>query len=382
MIAPRLLLIALGVVGHGSMNGFRLATSLYALHEGLSAFEVGVLFASVSLLPGLGAVPLGRLIDRGGARLPMLLCCASFAAAFESIAAWPSLPTIFVVAPLFGLAFTGWQISLNNVTGQLGAPGQRTASFGWLTLGFAIGSMLGPLLVGICIDAIGHRLTFAVVGVLPLVGIALLAWRARTLPEGRAEGKARSMHLRDLVAAPGVIAVVLVTTLYVAAWDVFIFVVPVYGREIGLSATTIGIIMVWFSAGSLAARTLIPLLARRFDDWTLMAANFFLTALGLALFALSSAAPVLMAIAFVIGIGTGFGTPISFSLSYAVAPPGRQGELSGLRSMGTAVCHVCVPLATGALGAAFGLAPVLAGVAAGVAASGWFSLRQRRARSR
>jgi MFS family permease len=379
MIAARVLLIALGAVGHACMNGFRLATSLYALHEGMSAFEVGLLFASVSLLPGLGAVPLGRLIDRGGARAPMLLCCAAFAVAFESMAAWPSIATVFVVAPLFGVAFTGWQIGLNNVTGQVGAAGQRTTNFGWLTLGFAIGSMLGPLAVGVCIDAIGHRPTFAVIGLLPLAGTALLAWRARTLPAGRAEGRAHSLQLRDLLGAPGVSAVLFVTTLYVAAWDVFVFVVPVYGLEIGLSATTIGVIMAWFSAGSLSARALIPLLARRFDDWTLMAANFFLTAAGLALFPLTGAAPLLMAIAFVIGIGTGFGTPISFSMCYAAAPPGRQGELSGLRSIGSAVCHVCVPLATGALGALFGLAPVLAGIGAGVAASGWFSLRQRRA---
>jgi MFS family permease len=375
----RLAVVLLGLVGHGTMNGVRLAFSLFALHEGAGPLAVGVVYAFFSLVPALFALQLGRLVDRVGAAVPMLFCLGAFTAALTTVAAWGRLEALYATAPVIGAAFILYNIGLNSLTGQLGSPAERTSNFGWLTVGFALGTLLGPLAAGAMIDRIGYRAAFAVQAVVPLAGAAMLAWRRAGLPSGRGEGKAAGGSLRDLLAAPGVAAVILATALFASTWDVFIFVLPIVGRAMGLTATAIGVTMAWFSAGTFLPRVALPVLSRRFDDWTLMAANFFVSALGFALLPAVHAAPLLMLLAFLIGSGLGFGTPISYSLSYAVSPPGRQGELSGARSMATAVCHVSVPLSIGALGTLVGIAPVLLAVAAGVGASGWFSLRQRAA---
>lgn len=375
----RLVVVLLGVVGHASMNGVRLSFSLFALHEGASPVGVGLIYACFSAIPALGALHLGRLIDRVGAAVPMIGCMLAFSASLALVAGWAALPALYVAAPVVGASFILYNIGLNSVTGQLGSGAERTSNFGWLTAGFAIGTLLGPLAAGAMIDTVGYRTMFAVQCGVPLLGAALLAWRRRGLPSGRGEGKSSGGSLRDLLAAPGVVAVILATSLFASAWDVFVFVLPIVGKSMNLTATTIGVCMAWFSAGTFLSRLAIPALSRRLDDWTMMAGNFFVTAAGMALLPVVHSAVPLMLVSAVIGLGLGFGTPISYSLSYAVAPPGRQGELSGARSMATAVCHVSVPLSIGALGTLVGITPVLLAVALGVGASGWFSLRQRAA---
>jgi len=377
-IDNRYVLVVLGAVGHGSMNSVRLAFSLFALHEGASPFAIGVIYSLFSLLPAAAAFNLGKLIDRVGALIPMMIAMVAFGAALAGVAAFPGLTAIYLAAPIVGTGFTTYNIGLSSITGQIGSPANRTANFGWLTVGFAIGSLLGPLAAGAMIDGFGYRETFAAIALVPICGALVIASRRRSLPAGGGDGVAKSSGLRDLLSAPGVASVIMATALFAAAWDVFIFVMPLLGKSLGMSATAIGVAMAWFSVGSFLARLALPALSRRYDDWTLMAMNFFVTAVGFALLPVAAAGAPLMVVVVLIGIGTGFGTPISFSLSYAVAPPGRQGELSGMRLMATALCHVTVPTSVGALGSALGLGPVLVVVAVGVAASGWYSLRQSR----
>ena len=60
----------------------------------------------------------------------------------------PGLASLFIAAPLIGTAFSSYNIGLNNLTGQIGAAAERTSNFGWLSMGFATGSLLGPLVAG------------------------------------------------------------------------------------------------------------------------------------------------------------------------------------------------------------------------------------------
>jgi predicted MFS family arabinose efflux permease len=55
--------------------------------------------------------------------------------------------------------------------GAVAPVGAVTESFGWLAVGFQVGSAIGAALGGLCVDAIGARMTFAVAGGAALLGL-------------------------------------------------------------------------------------------------------------------------------------------------------------------------------------------------------------------
>src|SRR5690606_3386993 len=67
---------------------------------------------------------------------------------------------------------------------------------------------------------------------------------------------------------------------------------------------------------------------------------------------------LLMAAAFVMGLGLGCGQPLTMMITYNRSPAGRAGEANGIRQMANNLTHMVVPLAFGALGSVLGMGPV------------------------
>jgi MFS family permease len=65
-----------------------------------------------------------------------------------------------------------------------------------------------------------------------------------------------------------------------------------------------------------------------------------------------------MAIAFALGLGLGCAQPLSLTTSFERSPPGRSGEVAGLRTIATNTARIAVPLLSGAFGAALGASAV------------------------
>ena len=67
------LIVLLCILNHAAFTGSRVVFSLYAIDLGAHSFAIGVLVSFYALCPLLLAIYAGKLIDRVGARLPMLL---------------------------------------------------------------------------------------------------------------------------------------------------------------------------------------------------------------------------------------------------------------------------------------------------------------------
>jgi len=83
----------------------------------------------------------------------------------------------------------------------------------------------------------------------------------------------------------------------------------------------------------------------------------------------------LMMLSFCLGLGLGSGQPMVMSLLHSHAPPGRMGEAAGVRMSLINAMAVAVPLLFGAVGGAFGVAPVLWSVGVFLATGGWLTRR-------
>ena len=92
-------------------------------------------------------------------------------------------------------------------------------------------------------------------------------------------------------------------------------------------------------------------------------------------FALVTNVPLLFLLSFGIGLALGCSQPLTLNLAYNHSPEGRAGEVTGLRLTINNITHIGVPVASGALAAAFGVAPVFWISAALLVTSGYLAHR-------
>ena len=358
-------LVALGICNHAVLAGARVDVSLDALARGATPATVGVLVALFALLPMLSAVAIGRYSDRLGARTPMIAGSAALALSTALPALWPGYPALFASAASIGFAFTVFQVALQHVTGELGDPAKRAKRFSHLALAYAVSGMVGPFVAGIAIDHIGHRATFALLALVPIVPFAVLMSGRLPVPAPHVRGsEAVTRGMFDLVRNPTLRRVLAINAVFALAWDVHTMFVPIYGAQLGLSASQIGSVLAVFGFATFLVRVAMPTIVRRSSETRVMAGALFLSAAACLAFPFAGGAAVLALLSFALGFGLGGGQPMVMALLSSRAPPGRMGEAAGLRMSLIQTMSVAVPLAFGALGATIGLVPVFWGVGA------------------
>jgi predicted MFS family arabinose efflux permease len=375
---PLALLVFTTILAHIAFNGSRLTISLTALSAGASALTVGVLMSLFAALPMALGIYAGRLVDRIGVRLPLIAAVALLMTAVALPGIFPGMTPLFFAAAGAGTGFMMLHISMQHWVGETSTPATRKDNFAWLALGFSISNFIGPTVAGFSIDLLGHRATFVLLSGSALCALLLMLAQRRRLshtPGRAAPGEDRSAL--ELMRNPELRRVFIVTGLLASAWDLFTFVMPIYGTAIGLNASTIGLILGSFAAATFAVRLALPWLSRHVRDWPLITATFAIACVTYALFPAVETVPLLATLAFVLGLGLGATQPSIMSLIYATAPAGRAGEAVGVRTVVLNTSHTVLPLLFGAVGAALGMTPVFLTMSAALAGGGWLANRRR-----
>ena len=157
---------------------------------------------------------------------------------------------------------------------------------------------------------------------------------------------------------------------------------PIYGTSIGLSASTIGLILGSFAAATFIVRLALPWLSRRMREWTMITATFGVACVAYALFPLvehGAAARVRSRSCW--AWASAPRSPRSCRSCTRRRRQGRAGEAVGVRSVVLNASHTVLPLLFGGVGAALGMTPVFWTMAGLLAAGGVFANRRRRARA-
>jgi cyanate permease len=158
-------------------------------------------------------------------------------------------------------------IALNHVIGTIGDPRSAPVNFSWFALGYSVSGFLGPLLAGFAID-LSATAPPSWCWRCPGAGTALLLWKRACPPAARAEGRAAQHRVADLLRNPALLPVFLFSGLLATGWDLYTFVIPIYGSSIGCRPSTIGIVMSSFALATFVVRLAMPSVARRMSAWT------------------------------------------------------------------------------------------------------------------
>lgn len=367
------------VLAHCAYGGTRLNLSLTALASGASPLTVGVLMSLIAALPMVLGVSSGQLVDRTGVRVPMIAGVAILIAAVALPGLVPGVPSLLVSAAGLGSGFMLFQICAQHMVGEMSTDEDRRDNFGWFALGFATSNFVGPSVAGLAIDHYGNDTTFLLLSGFAVASLIMLVARRASLTHKAHDPSAAPRNAWDLMRDARLQRVLIVSGLLASAWDLFVFVMPIYGTSIGLTATTIGFILASFAAATFTVRLMLPILSRHLREWTLITLTFAIALAAYIAFPLARTVPLLSSIAFVLGLGLGATQPSIMALVYSTAPPGRAGEAVGVRTVVLNGSHTVLPLVFGALGTALGsMLPVFWAMSAVLAAGGWYANRTRR----
>lgn len=360
---PLIQLIAVSMAGHVALTGARVATSLYALSLHASEFTVGALIALFALLPMIFAVPMGRLIDRIGIKRPMTLGCASVLVGCAIPSIVDGLPALYPAVMLIGTGFMAIHIGSQQAVGAMSTAETRPVNFGWLALAFSVSSFLGPVIAGLVIDHVHYAMAYAVCSGFALLALvlAICGDPDRLKLPGHGEVKPSGSTL-DLLRDPEMRRIYLVGILLASAWDLFTFMVPIYGSKMGFSASTIGLVLGCFSIATFTIRLAMPWIARYCTEWQVLTAALILAVISYAVLPFVQQPASMMAVAAALGLALGSSQSNVLTLLHHVAPAGRAGEAIGIRATIGNTCQVVLPLAFGAAGAALGLLTVFWGI--------------------
>ena len=350
------LTFALAFFNMTGVRASRVLAVLYAIQLGAQPLTIGALAATFALFPTLLSWPAGRMVDRYGARTPMMLGALGSAGGMLLPCFFPSLTAVFIAAAMSGIASTYYSLALQNMVGELSDADNRARNYSNYAMSISVAASAGPLIAGFSFDSVGPVLAFmygALCFVAPVVMLAI--WGGR-LPRSKPKTTAPAMNLRDTLTNPLVWPVLVASSLAQSGLDIFQFYIPVYGDAHGLSASAIGVVIAMCAVGGFAARTILPALIARLKEEQVLAYALVLGGLTFAAVPFVTTAVALSAISFAFGFGLNVSQPISLIIMYARSPAGRSGEALGVRFAVDNATKLVGPVIFGAIAAALGIA--------------------------
>jgi MFS family permease len=342
-----------------STKGYRIGATLFAVEMGAGPLQIGILFALWGLFPFLLSIHAGRVADRFDNRRLMYVGLTGFTASLVLPFLSPTLTALYVSAALGGFTSMIFVVATQNLVGRLSSAETRTRNFSFYSLGESAAAIAGPVLVGVCIDAFRHPLTFLVLALINGSALLILFARRDLIPTTTAPHDRKVRHsAKDLLALPALRNALLANGVVMAGLDLFNLYMPVYTHGLNFSATTIGMIMAAFGFAGVITRLAIPPFTKRWGEHAMMSGALALSTFAFVAVPLTRD-PLLLGIAsFTLGLGLGCGQPLSMILAFNAAPAGRSAEAIAMRLAVSYGAHVVIPPVFGAIGAALGLAPI------------------------
>lgn len=373
---PMRWLVAFSVLNNTAFAGSRVAVSLAALAMGASPFTIGLLLSCYALLPMGLALWTGRWIDRIGMRIPMFagtgLVLLGVALPF---AAW-SIDALYLSGLSTGFGFMVFHLATQKAAGVIGGLEARKLNFALLALGSSISGFVGPTLAGVAIDWLEHRAAFGLLAIMPIIACVGLCFFpfVTVLPHAGSPDRRPSAPTRwwDLLSTPKMRRLYAAVTLLAAAQDVHQFLMPLYGVSVGLSASSIGLILSAFALATFIVRAALPVIARRVDEWPLVLVAMLVSTAIYALYPLFPSLTGMIGLSFMLGLGLGVAQPVTMVVMHHASPADRVGEAAGLRLTMMNGTQLLLPSSFGAVGGLFGLAAVFWGFAALIMAGSFY----------
>ncbi len=331
---------------------------------GFSRVEITGAFSVGMGVAALAALPVGRWIDRHGARALMTLGSCLGTALLLAWSRVESLPALYAVWCLMGLALaaTLYEPAFATVVGWFAMRGRDRALL-TVTLAGALASTIFMPIEAWLVGWLGWRTALVALAViLAVLTIPIHALVLRRPPRGAERGtgaghaESRVPGLTLGASARMAVFWVLAAAFVVGGFttnSVTMHLIP-YLSDRGYSPTVAAVMIGWMGAMQLPARLVFAPIATRFGHHAVTGVLFFVQAVSLAQLALVTRLPTLVPMVVMLGAANGMATLARATIIVEIFGPRHYGSISGALALGANGARAIAPVGAAFLMVALG----------------------------
>jgi MFS family permease len=340
---------------------FQVLLPLWVLDLGFSPILIGIVISSRQLLVIAFSIHAGALLHMFGMRRVIvisLLVCAASTAAYPI---FPVAAAVILLQIISGYAESTSWIGAQMLVGRY--LGGRTVYVGRMSSAGRVGGFVGPVLTGLAWDHGGAWVAFLTITAWTIAGLVSALILPR-LPEDSAKARLGEAmpKMSDyfstfrLMVVPAVTLVMIVTFMRQAGIGMNSSFYGVWLNGIGISGSTIGLLVGLGAAASAFGTLFLAPLTRLVPDYMLMVWATVFAILAVAVTPLlGDNFPFLLLAMVVAGVGNGFNFSLMLTIGTRSVEAHQQGKALGLRLMINRIGGAAVPLFMGFLAEMIGL---------------------------
>jgi len=344
-----------------------------ALELGADAALVGIIGATFALAPLIFAIRIGQFVDKGRAGIALTAGSVTLALTTLALLFIDSIPLLMVAMPALGmghlLVMVGGQTMIANRSGSE----LYEKNFGLLTFYASLGHGLGPLFGGWLADSgearVNANAAFLFALILFLLAIISVVALAR-------KSENRSIEVSDspkttvasVMKTSTFKSAIFVASATTAVVDVVLIFLPLFGRQIGLSVSEVGILLAIRALASMGVRLVLGEISRKLGLRLILNAGSALTLVSMVALALVDNFWIIAFIMLVSGFAMGIGQPATMAWVSRIAAADSRGLAIGILLTANRFGQVALPALAGVI-AGGGVAGVFYMLAAVQAAS-------------
>jgi MFS family permease len=334
--------IWLGTLGAFASFGFiLLVLPLYAKDElDRGSLGVGIAVGSASITAVLAGPPAGRLADRRGRRMLIVVGAAVMVAGYLALALEPSLPLVVLVRLFAGAGEAAFAIAVLTVAADLAPAERRGEAMSLVTTASYLGLTIGPVAADFILGDGRFSLAWLVAALLVVLAGAAVIPLGETRPAAAHEAPGGWLPPRTALL-PG-----LLVLLALIGFGGFVAFAALYARELGFERP--GLVFALFGSVVVLVRTVGRKLPDRLGGRRTLVLCFVNLAVGLATIgAWQSEAGLIVGTA-IFAVGQALSSPAAVLLAMETS---SEAERSAVVGGVTAFVDVALGLGAFTLGA-------------------------------
>jgi MFS family permease len=324
-----------------------------AVDLGADAALVGLVGATFALAPLIFAIQIGRWTDRGNAGKALFFGTSLSVFVTFALLFIESIPLLALAMPVLGighlLVMTGGQTMIANESQDK----QYERNFGLLTFYASLGHALGPLIGGYLADRgvdidVNAALLFAL-GLFIVATLGVIPVLKQGKLRANRENAVSGFSLKQVLDVKGFKSAIFVSGSITAVVDVMLIFLPLLGREVGMSASQVGILLAIRAVASMGVRLVLGPMSSK---WGMRKTLHFGSALTLAsavAIALLSDFALLAIVMVFAGFAMGIGQPVTMAWVSRISNPSQRGLAISIRLTSNRLGQVVVPAIAGTI---------------------------------